>query len=189
MAIGHLRERLTLQTEQARAIGLVSATWAAGLVSIVTQTAHGYGTGDQVTIGGATPSGYGGKHPITVTGATAFTYPAAGPLTTPATGTITATYAADTHGGRAGLAWRTLTRISAELIPLGTFERLQHLAIEDGVVCRFRVRARTDLVAGLRAVWTSLWPTGAPTRTLLITGVEFDDHRAYVILQCREVTL
>lgn len=186
---GLLQERLTIQTEAPRTILVSALTWALGLASVVTLTAHGYVTGDFVTIAGAVPSGYAGKVPIVVTGALAFTYPLTGPLTTPATGTITATYAQDTHGGRAGLAWRTLATIWAELLPMSTFERLQRQAIEDGLTCRFRVRSRGDLVAGLRAVWTPRWPAGSAPRTFVITGVEPAADPTDVALQCTQVTL
>ncbi len=188
--IGKMRERLLLQTEQPLVIGLASLTWAAGLVSAVSGRAHGYVTGDVVAITGALPSGYTGRVPVTVTSATAFTYPASGPLTTPATGPITATYTGDTHGGRAGLAWRTLTTIAAEFVPVSPFERLQRQAVEDGLICQFRVRARADLVAGLRAIWAAHWPPGVPVRTFKVTGVDPDDtRRAYMVLGCTEVTL
>lgn len=188
--IGPLRERLTIQTDRPLAVEISALTWATGLVSVTTRTAHGYGTGDYVTVAGASPSGYNGKVKITVTGASALTYPVTGPLTTPATGALTATYAQDTHAGRSGLTWRDIARIPAEFLPLKTYERLQRSAIEDGLVCRFRVRARADLRAGMRAVWKALWPNGSRALTMLIKGVEPDGaDRAYMFLSCEEVTL
>lgn len=189
-SIGKLRERLTIQTARPLAIEIQALSWAGGVVSATTRTAHGYSTGDYATIAGATPSGYNGKVRVTVTGASVFAYSVTGPLATPATGIITATYAGDTHGGKSGLTWRTLTTIPAEFVPLRTFERLQRLAVEDGLACQFRVRARADLAAGLRAVWTARWPAGVGDRTLLVKGVEPDDaRRAYMMLLCEEVTL
>lgn len=188
--IGKLSESLTMQTDRPQAVEVQTMTWGGGLVSAVTRTAHGYATGDYATIAGAIPSTYTGKVNVTVSSATAFTYPVVGPLTTPATGIITATYTGDTHGGRVGRTWRTLATIPAEFIPLRTFERLQRMAVEDGLACQFRVRARADLVAGLRAVWAARWPAGVGARTLLVKGVEPDDvHRAYMTLFCEEVTL
>lgn len=53
--------------------------------------AHGWLTGQYVTVAGATPSGYNGNVEITVTSTTAFTYAVSGFPTYPATGTLTAT--------------------------------------------------------------------------------------------------
>ncbi len=44
-----------------------------------TVTAHGYTTGDQITIEGATPTGYNGTFTITVVDANTFTYPLSAP--------------------------------------------------------------------------------------------------------------
>lgn len=61
-----------------------------GTTATVTHTAHGFSTGQYVTIAGATPAAYNGTYQITVTGANTFTYVFAGSGTSPATGTITA---------------------------------------------------------------------------------------------------
>ena len=66
-----------------------SLTRSGTTATATTSSAHGYATGDEVTVAGATPSGYNGTVTITVTGSTAFTYTVASGLTTPATGTIT----------------------------------------------------------------------------------------------------
>ncbi|MBL8482926.1 MAG: hypothetical protein JNJ60_12080 [Rhodocyclaceae bacterium] len=65
-----------------------------------TSTAHGFATGDTVTIAGATPSGYNGVYQVTVVDANTFTYYylAAAPLGT-SSGTITASIG----GGRTTL--------------------------------------------------------------------------------------
>jgi len=55
----------------------------------VTHTAHGYATGDEVVIRGATQNEYNGIYTITVTPANAYTYTVSGSPVTPATGTIT----------------------------------------------------------------------------------------------------
>lgn len=52
---------------------IVSATWSGGTVT-VTQTAHGYTTGDTIRLSGFTPAGYNGEHEITVTGANTYTF-------------------------------------------------------------------------------------------------------------------
>jgi hypothetical protein len=63
-----------------------------------TKTAHGFTTGQSVTIAGASPSAYNGTYVITVTDVDHFTYTFAGG-TTPATGTITARNNAVTVAG------------------------------------------------------------------------------------------
>ena len=68
----------------------VTSITRSGTVATVTCTAHGYTTGDSITIQGASPIGYNGTFTVTVTGPNAFTYTVANTLTTPATGTITA---------------------------------------------------------------------------------------------------
>lgn len=69
-----------------QAIVSITATWAGGLLT-VTQTAHGYATGNTVTIaataGSGTPANYNGTYVITVTGANTYT------ITVANNGTIT----------------------------------------------------------------------------------------------------
>jgi uncharacterized phiE125 gp8 family phage protein len=54
-----------------------------------TSAAHGYSTGQRVTIAGADQADYNGTFEITVTGATTFTFTVANSPTTPATGAMT----------------------------------------------------------------------------------------------------
>lgn len=61
-----------------------------GAIVTGTLTTHGYATGQNITIAGATPTAYNGTYTVTVTGANTFTYLLAGEVTSPATGTITA---------------------------------------------------------------------------------------------------
>ena len=59
--------------------------------TVTTAQAHGFTTGQTVTIAGATPAGYNGANSITVGTSTTFTYSGAlSALVTPAVGTITA---------------------------------------------------------------------------------------------------
>lgn len=61
---------------------------SSGLVAtFVATSAHGFTTGDSITIAGATPTGYNGTFTITVTNSTTFTYGLSSTLTSPATGT------------------------------------------------------------------------------------------------------
>jgi hypothetical protein len=55
-----------------------------------TKTAHGFSSGQYVTIAGATPAAYNGTFPITVTGANTFTYVLPSDPGADATGTVTA---------------------------------------------------------------------------------------------------
>lgn len=75
-------------------ITAASTTWSGGVVTMTTTTAHGFTTGDSVTVSGFTGSGYtgyNGTYTITVTGTTTFTYPQASTLTSPASGTAVVT--------------------------------------------------------------------------------------------------
>lgn len=74
-------------------ISVTSMTRVGSLVTVLTVTAHRFGTGDSVTIAGATglSSDYNGTWPITRTGSTSFTFDiGAATPETPANGTITA---------------------------------------------------------------------------------------------------
>ncbi len=66
-----------------------SVTSVGSVATVITPTAHGYDTGDLITVSGATPDGYNLTDvAVTVTNSTTFTYPIVGSLTSPATGTI-----------------------------------------------------------------------------------------------------
>ena len=67
-----------------------SITRAASTATVTTASAHGFITGQRVTIAGATQAEYNGTFTIAVTAATTFTYTVTGTPVTPATGTITA---------------------------------------------------------------------------------------------------
>lgn len=54
-----------------------NATWASGVVTVTTASAHNYVSGIYVNVAGFAPTGYNGTFPITVTGANTFTYPLA----------------------------------------------------------------------------------------------------------------
>jgi len=80
---------LEITTANIAAASVTSIT-SSGTTATVTQTGHGYSTGDYVTIIGAAPTEYTGTYAVTVTGANTYTYTFAGSATSPATGTITA---------------------------------------------------------------------------------------------------
>jgi hypothetical protein len=62
------------------------------LVTAITATPHGWGSGYSITIAGANQAGYNGTFVITVVDDTTFTYVVAGSPTSPGTGPITASY-------------------------------------------------------------------------------------------------
>lgn len=65
-----------------------------GAVATVAHTAHGMATNDYVVVESANQPEYNGVHQITVTGVNSYTYAVSGTPATPATGTITGTFAA-----------------------------------------------------------------------------------------------
>ena len=68
----------------------VTSITSAATTATVTQAAHGYSTGDFITVYGANQTGYNGMFQITKVDANTYTYTVASGLTTPATGTIKA---------------------------------------------------------------------------------------------------
>lgn len=186
MAIGAMRERLTLQKSDPEVFTLASLTRSGTVATATTLKAHGYATGDYVTIAGAVQA-YNGKVKITVTSTTAFTFTCTAGLTTPATGLITVVYVSDAQGGRR-TGWITVDAVAAELMALGTSERLQLTAIHSDTKYRFRIRTRPgDVTEKMRALWTPSWPPNAPQHTLEINGLlPADDGRTYTYLECAE---
>ena len=70
----------------------ISMLTASGVTAAATTAlAHGFTTGQRVTIAGAAQGAYNGTVEITVTGDLTFTFPVTGSPESPATGTITAT--------------------------------------------------------------------------------------------------
>jgi hypothetical protein len=68
---------------------VTSVTRALNTVTVVTATAHGYATGQDVTLAGASPAAYNGRWNITVLDETTFAFALFTAATTPATGVIT----------------------------------------------------------------------------------------------------
>jgi head-tail adaptor len=180
---------LTLQENVPDPIGVENLTRAGSVATATTITAHGYTTGDFVTVAGALPVGYNGKWKITVTGPESFTYSGAviGTLATPATGSVTVTYVSDAQGGRK-IGWEDLATVPAEMVPLSGLERIQAQALSSQVDYRFRIRVRPDATPQMRALWTPTWPPGAPTHTLEIRSVLPDqDGRFYQLIDAGEI--
>lgn len=68
-----------------------SITRSGTTATVTTSAAHGYATGQRVTLAGADQADYNGTFEITVTGASTFTVTVSGSPATPATGVLTAT--------------------------------------------------------------------------------------------------
>lgn len=183
---GPFNEELIIQENAPEPIAVTSLTRASTTATVQTAEAHGYTTGDWVTVAGATPAGYNGKVKVTVTGASSFTYPVNGALATPATGTITVVYVSDAQGGRK-IGWETFATITAEQLAVRQYEKLQVAALQGQLDYRFRTHARSDITIEMRALWTPQWPPGSPQHTLEIHGVPPDgDNRQYMLLECGE---
>lgn len=181
---GLLRERLTIQSQDPQPRTVTSLTSTGTTATVTTSLAHGFTSGDYVTIAGASPSGYVGKVSVTVTGAKTFTYTVSSGLASPATGTITATYVSDAIGGSV-TNWFTVVTLPAELVPISSTERLQLAAIRSDTTYRFRVRVRSDLELTMQVLWTPNRPPAPSQQTLVITGiVPENDGRAYQFLDC-----
>lgn len=190
-AVGAMRERLVVLQNVWPAVALVSLLRSGTLATAVTQTAHGYLTGDYVTIADAAPAGYNGKVKVTVVDTVTFTYAVVSSLTTPATQAITAMYVSDAQGGRRA-NWTTVTTIWAEMMPQGGRELLQAAAVQAISPFQFRVRARVDLSVKMRVQWSPRWPPLAPTETFELTALSpYNDPYAsgirYQILSCVQV--
>lgn len=74
-----------------------SITRAGTTATVTTAAAHGFGSGEDITIAGAAQAEYNGVQQITVTSTTTFTFEVSGAPATPATGTITATHPMRAH--------------------------------------------------------------------------------------------
>lgn len=71
-----------------RGAAVSSITRSGSTATVITQTAHGFITGQKVVVSGAGQSEYNGTFTITSTGPQTFTYSVTGTPVTPATGTI-----------------------------------------------------------------------------------------------------
>ncbi len=78
----------TITAQAAQSVS--SITLSTSTATVTTTSAHGFTTGQSVTIAGANQAEYNGTFTIAVTGASTFTYTVTGTPGTPATGTITA---------------------------------------------------------------------------------------------------
>jgi SPP1 family predicted phage head-tail adaptor len=184
----NLRETLVIQDGAPDPVAVTSLTRASLTATVQTATPHGLTNGDFVTITGAVPAGYNGKRKATVTGASSFTFPVTdGALATPATGTITATYATNAQG-QVIADWDDVATIFGEQLPVRASERLAAQAIQTTLDYRFRVHVRGDLNTRMRVRWTPQWPPDSVEHLLEIHGIApEEDGQQFMILDCGEV--
>ena len=191
MADSHpvMREQIVVQRNDSPMISVSSLTRTGTTATVITTVPHGYLDGDYVTIAGAGVVGYNGKWKIvSVSSAMTFTFTCSSSFTSPATGTITVAYTSNAQGGVGEDFWRTLDTLPAEFIPLMATERLQLLAMNSTVTCRFRIRSRSDLTPAMRVLWQPTAPAGARRQTLSITGIlPMDDGRVFQYLEAAQV--
>lgn len=192
LALGRLREHLLVQRNDPPTLSVSSLTRTSTTATAVTTVPHAFLVGDWVTFSGSLIVGWNIKvKVVTVPTTTSFTFTCSGSLTTPATGTITVVYTSNASGGMGsnGSSWRTVDSLPAEMIPLGTMERLQRQAVQSTVQYRFRVRVRSDLEPTMRVLWQPSWVGGEARKTLVLTGppLPVDDGRQWMWLELAEV--
>jgi len=153
-----------------------------------TASAHGYVTGDFVTVSGAVEAAYNGEFQVTVTGPTTFTYAVAGSPTTPATGTVAAIFTSDAQGGQ-GSGFHPLATVWGAMRPLSASELLAAQAVNSTQTYEGKIyyRVPQDITPKMRISWT---PYGyAAPKVLEIHGVlpDKDEPRRFLILDVGEV--
>lgn len=194
MADSHpvMRERIVVQRNDPPTLSVSSITRSSTTATVTTAIPHGYLATDYVTIAGCDGAtiGYNAKWKlVSVPTSTTFTFTCSSGFTTPATGTITVIYTSNATGGFGVDFWRTLDTVPAEFIPLGASERLQLLAMNSTVTCKFRIRVRADLTPAMRLLWQPTAPAGARRQTFSITGLlPVDDGRIFQYLEAAQVS-
>lgn len=101
---------------------------------------------------------------------------------------LTRTSTADSQGGR-GVTWRVLDTAKAAYVPVRAGERLQSQTLQAQLDHRFRIHARSDITAQMRAKWRPSWLSVSTPKTLEIHGVIPDPQEPtrYLWLECGEV--
>lgn len=174
--IGAMRERIQVRSKDPVSAVVSSLTRTSSVATAATVSAHGFVTGDRVTLSGCTPDAYNGTVAVTVTGPTGFTFAISGSPSSPASGAMRAEYAGDAMGGRRE-TWWTLADLWAEYRPGPVSERLQAGAVRGEALATFRVWKRPDVTRTMRIQWgartfeiVGVSPLG--TQWMLIDGVE-----------------
>lgn len=186
--IGDLRERLTILTPTAPAIVLASVVQTDGAGVATAGDAHGYSTGDYVTLGGATVAGWNVRVKITVTSPTEFTFAIDAALPSPAVGAIlTARYFSDKAGGRRS-EWYELDTVAAKLDDEAMAEEtLQFGAIQSATTHRFTIHRRSDVAPSMRLMWLPSFSDGEALLLAVTSARPVGDGRAWTTLKADEV--
>jgi len=185
---GELSELLTILSPTPVVQSISSLTRVGTTVTATTASAHGYVTGDFVTVSGAVETAYNGEVQVTVTGPTTFTYAVAGSPATPATGTIAVVFTSDAQGGQ-GSGLHTLATVWGAMEPLSASELLAAQAINSTQTYRAKIyyRVPQDITPTMQLRWT---PYGYTVpKVLQINGVlpDKDEPRRFLILDVGEV--
>lgn len=176
----------TIAVEQKGWSALVVTIARAGAIATITAlAAHGWQSGDYVTVAGATPSDYNGVQQVTVTGPTTATFSIGSGVATPPTGTITATFLKDSQG-YVRESWVLFAEMRAGDVPLSAQERLaQPPALMTTRFNRFIVINRAGLNEQQRIRWTPTHPPESDEQILQITGVvRVQGRRDRLFLEC-----
>src|SRR5688572_19772193 len=76
------------------------------------------------------------------------------------------TASTNAHGSKTPSVWTTLDTVFAEHLSLTGAERLESERVGSTVTQRFRIWARTDVTAKMRALWTPTWASGSSRRVV-----------------------
>lgn len=94
------------------------------------------------------------------------------------------TASTNTHGSKTPGVWTTLDSVWAEEVALTGAERLEAERVGSSVTLRFRIWARTDVTATMRALWTPSWASGSARRVVEFHAIYPDPKdRAFQIIE------
>lgn len=89
------------------------------------------------------------------------------------------------RGAPAPAVWTTLDSVYAEHIPLNGTELLEASKVGSQVKQRFRVYARHDITAAMRALWKPSWLSSGNRRIVQIVAVVVDPRDTnFMFLEC-----
>lgn len=181
--VGAMTEQITILTSNPVAVSVSSITRASQVATVTTASAHGFTTGDYVTMAGAAQSEYNGEVQITVTGATTFTYTVSGSPASPATGTITTTYASNSSGGNQAPFYTLASGVWAAIEPFSATEQLAAGGIS--AIGRYNVTIyyRADVKVTQRIQWRKYLEPAARTYEIYSVQPNKDEPRAKLDLE------
>lgn len=180
---GKLTEQITILSSTPVAVSVSSITRTSTTATVTTAAAHGFTTGDYVTIAGATQTDYNGEFSITVTAATTFTYTVANSPTTPATGTITTTYRSNSTGEQLLGFYTLASGVWAHIEPMSAGEQLAAGGITAIGNYNCTIYYRTDVTLGMRVSWRKYLETAAKTYEIHSVQPNKDEPRAKLDLE------